>query len=210
MCTPTPALDTLSPDDRRKKLQTAGRVQYGMELKIVGPNGERLSHDGKNPGDLWVRSGWAAKGYFRDETAKLDADGWFPTGDVATIDDFGYMRITDRTKDVIKSGGEWISSVDVEGIVYAHPAVRMAAVVGAAHPKWEERPVLIVALKESQQLSEKELIEFLRPRMARWWLPDRVFFVPEMPMTATGKIRKTVLREQYREILHPRTAASQA
>ena len=204
MCTPTPALDTLSPDDRRKKLQTAGRVQYGMELKIVGSNGERLSHDGKNLGDLWVRSGWAAKGYFRDETSKLDADGWFPTGDVATIDDLGYMRITDRTKDVIKSGGEWISSVDVEGIVYAHPAVRMAAVVGAAHPKWEERPVLIVALKESQQLSEKELIEFLRPRMARWWLPDRVFFVSEMPMTATGKIRKMVLRERYREILHPR------
>ena len=200
----------LSPQDQRKKLQTAGRVQYGMELKIVGPNGERLSHDGKNPGDLWVRSGWAAKGYFRDETSKLDADGWFPTGDVATIDDFGYMRITDRTKDVIKSGGEWISSVDVESIVYAHPAVKMAAVVGAAHPKWEERPVLIVALRESERVSEKELIDFLRPRMARWWLPDRVFFVPEMPMTATGKIRKTVLRDEYREILLSQAAMSQA
>ncbi len=210
MCTPTPALATLSPQDQRKKLQTAGRVQYGMELKIVGPNGERLSHDGKNPGDLWVRSGWAAKGYFRDETSKLDADGWFPTGDVATIDDFGYMRITDRTKDVIKSGGEWISSVDVESIVYAHPAVKMAAVVGAAHPKWEERPVLIVALRESERVSEKELIDFLRPRMARWWLPDRVFFVPEMPMTATGKIRKTVLRDEYREILLSQAAMSQA
>src|SRR6267142_7282686 len=166
MCTPTPALATLSPEDQRKKLQTAGRVQYGMELKIVDPNGERLSHDGKNPGDLWVRSGWAAKGYFRDESSRLDADGWFPTGDVATIDDLGYMRITDRTKDVIKSGGEWISSVDVESIAYAHPAVKMAAVVGAAHPKWEERLVLIVALKESARVSEKELMDFLRPRMA--------------------------------------------
>ena len=210
MCTPTPALDTLASDDQRKKLQTAGRVQYGMELKIIGPSGERLCHDGKSPGDLWVRSGWAAKGYFRDGTSKLDADGWFPTGDVATIDDFGYMRITDRTKDVIKSGGEWISSVDVESIVYAHPAVKMAAVVGAAHPKWEERPVLIVALKEGELVSEGELMDFMRPRMARWWLPDRVFFVREMPMTATGKIRKTVLREEYREILLSHAVASQA
>lgn len=210
MCTPTPALDALPSDDQRKKLQTAGRVQYGMELKIIGPSGERHCHDGKSPGDLWVRSGWAAKGYFRDETSKLDADGWFPTGDVATIDDFGYMRITDRTKDVIKSGGEWISSVDVESIVYAHPAVKMAAVVGAAHPKWEERPVLIVALKEGELVSEGELMDFMRPRMARWWLPDRVFFVREMPMTATGKIRKTVLREEYREILLSHAVASQA
>jgi acyl-CoA synthetase (AMP-forming)/AMP-acid ligase II len=210
MCTPTPALDALPSDDQRKKLQTAGRVQYGMELKIIGPSGERHCHDGKSPGDLWVRSGWAAKGYFRDETSKLDADGWFPTGDVATIDDFGYMRITDRTKDVIKSGGEWISSVDVESIVYAHPAVKMAAVVGAAHPKWEERPVLIVALKEGELVSEGELIDFMRPRMARWWLPDRVLFVREMPMTATGKIRKTVLREEYREILLSHAVASQA
>jgi fatty-acyl-CoA synthase len=210
MCTPTPALAALSLEDQRKKLQTAGRVQCGMELKIVGPNGERLPHDGKSPGDLWVRSGWAAKGYFREETTKLDADGWFPTGDVATIDDFGYMRITDRTKDVIKSGGEWISSVDVESIVYGHPAVKMAAVVGAAHPKWEERPVLIVVLKESERVTEKQLIDFLRPRMARWWLPDRVFIVPEMPMTATGKIRKTVLREQYHEILRSQGAVLQA
>ena len=133
-----------------------------------------------------------------------------PTGDVATIDDFGYMRITDRTKDVIKSGGEWISSVDVESIVYGHPAVKMAAVVGAAHPKWEERPVLIVVLKESERVTEKQLIDFLRPRMARWWLPDRVFIVPEMPMTATGKIRKTVLREQYHEILRSQAAVLQA
>ncbi|WP_315831377.1 AMP-binding protein [Bradyrhizobium prioriisuperbiae] len=210
MCTPTPALDELPADDRRSKLQTAGRVQYGMELKIVGPNRERLSHDGKSSGDLWVRSGWAAKGYFRDETSRLDADGWFPTGDVATIDDIGYMRITDRTKDVIKSGGEWISSVDVESAVYAHPAVKMAAVVAAAHPKWEERPVLIVVLKESQLLNETDLIDFLRPRMARWWLPDRVVFVPEMPMTATGKIRKTVLRETYREILQSHAVGSPA
>jgi fatty-acyl-CoA synthase len=202
MCTRIPALDRLAEPERQKKMQTAGRVQFGMQLKITGPTGEELPHDGSQSGDLWVRSGWASKGYYRDERVKLDAEGWFPTGDVATIDELGYMRITDRTKDVIKSGGEWISSVQLENIVYEHPAVGMAAVIGASHAKWEERPVLIVVPKPGASIGEEEMLDFLRPRVAKWWLPDRVLTVKQMPMTATGKIRKTTLRSEYGGILH--------
>jgi fatty-acyl-CoA synthase len=166
-----------------------------------------LPHDGSQSGDPWVRSGWASKGYYRDDRDKLDADGWFPTGDVATIDELGYMRITDRTKDVIKSGGEWISSVQLENIVYEHPSVGMAAVIGASHAKWEERPVLIVVPKQGDSIDEEEMLDFLRPRVAKWWLPDRVLTVEQMPMTATGKIRKTTLRAEYGSVLQAAPAA---
>jgi 3-(methylthio)propionyl---CoA ligase len=208
MCTPTPALERLPAMERQEKLQTAGRVQFGMQLRITGPAGEELAQDGRQSGDLWVRSSWAAKGYYREDRDRLDSDGWFPTGDVATIDEFGYMRITDRTKDVIKSGGEWISSVQLENSVYEHAAVVMAAVIGAAHAKWEERPVLIITLKQGASITEEEMLDFLRPRVAKWWLPDRVLIVKQMPMTATGKIRKATLRDEYRDILHRDPSAS--
>lgn len=207
MCTPVPALEGLPAAEQEKRMQTAGRVQFGMQLKITGPAGEELAQDGRQSGDLWVRSGWAARGYFREDQDRLDPDGWFPTGDVATIDELGYMRITDRSKDVIKSGGEWISSVQIENIVYEHAAVAMAAVIGAAHAKWEERPVLIVTLKSGASLEEEEMLDFLRPRVAKWWLPDRVLTVDQMPMTATGKIRKTTLRDAYRDILRRQSPA---
>ena len=206
MCTPIPALDTLAEPERQKKMQTAGRVQFGMQLKITGPAGEELPHDGSQSGNLWVRSGWASKGYYREERDKLDADGWFPTGDVATIDELGYMRITDRTKDVIKSGGEWISSVQLENIVYEHPAVGMAAVIGASHAKWEERPVLIVTPKQGASIDEEEMLNFLRRRVAKWWLPDRVLVAEQMPMTATGKIKKIMLRAEYGDVLKQNAA----
>jgi fatty-acyl-CoA synthase len=161
------------------------------EGRVAPKNGETF-------GPLWIRGPWIASGYFKGEGGHvLDADGWFPTGDVATWDELGFMKITDRTKDVIKSGGEWISSIDVENAAMSHPKVALAAAVAAFHPKWDERPVLVIVPKDGEQLTREEMLEFLAPRMAKWWLPDDVVLVREMPMTATGKILKAKLREQF-------------
>ncbi|MER0237259.1 long-chain-fatty-acid--CoA ligase [Fulvimarina sp. MAC8] len=174
-----------------------GRPLYGVEIKIVDDEGDPLPHDGETFGDLMVRGWWVADGYFRRDERETDAEGWFRTGDVSTIDPDGVMRITDRSKDVIKSGGEWISSIDLENAAVGHPSVAEAAVVGVPHPKWDERPLLIAVLKEGSKPDPQSIRDFLLNHVARWQLPDDIVFVDEIPHTATGKILKTELRDVY-------------
>ncbi|MEP7180595.1 MAG: 3-(methylthio)propionyl-CoA ligase [Betaproteobacteria bacterium] len=175
-----------------------GRAMCGVEMKITGDDGGRLPHDGVAYGHLMVRGPWVTRGYFKDDGGQiLDVDGFFDTGDVATIDADGYMQITDRSKDVIKSGGEWISSIELENAAMGHPAVAEAAVIGIAHPKWQERPLLVVVKKAGQDVSRDDLLHFLDGKVAKWWLPDDVAFVAELPHTATGKLLKTKLREAF-------------
>ncbi|HMM54392.1 MAG TPA: 3-(methylthio)propionyl-CoA ligase [Candidatus Desulfobacillus sp.] len=177
-----------------------GRPIYGVEMKIVDDSGKELPRDGKAFGDLLVRGPWIASGYYKGEGGDiLREGGWFATGDVATLDADGYMQITDRSKDVIKSGGEWISSIELENLAVAHPAVAEAAVIGVAHPKWDERPLLIVVKKKDAEVSREQLLDFMRDKVAKWWLPDDVVFVDSLPHTATGKLLKTRLREDFRE-----------
>ena len=181
-----------------------GRPIFGVELKITDDTGRRLPHDGKAFGHLMVRGPWVTSGYFRSEDgAMLDPEGFFDTGDVATIDPDGYMQITDRSKDVIKSGGEWISSIDLENAAVGHPAVAEAAVIGVPHPKWQERPLLVVVRKQGQDVSREQMLQFLEGKVAKWWLPDDVAFVDELPHTATGKLLKTKLRERFRDYQLP-------
>ena len=181
-----------------------GRVVYGVELKIVDEERNVLPQDGSAAGDLYVRGPWVTSGYFKGVGGDmLDAYGWFPTGDVARIDGDGYVVLTDRSKDVIKSGGEWISSIDLENAAVAHPAVQEAAVIGLPHPKWQERPFLIIVPKEGANPSRDEIVDFLSTRVAKWWLPDDVAIVRELPHTATGKLQKTKLREQFRDHVLP-------
>jgi fatty-acyl-CoA synthase len=179
-----------------------GRNIYGVEMKIVDDGGKELPRDGMAFGDLLVRGPWVCKAYFKDEGGnplRTDEAGeaWFPTGDVATIDPDGFMQITDRSKDVIKSGGEWISSIDLENTAVAHPAVAEAAVVGVHHPKWDERPLLLVVKRPGAQVEREELLAFFEGKVAKWWIPDDVVFVDQLPHTATGKLLKTKLREDY-------------
>ncbi len=186
-----------------------GRVVYGIELKIVDKDRNPLPQDGSVAGDLYVRGPWVTSGYFKGVGGDmLDADGWFPTGDVAKIDSDGYVVLTDRSKDVIKSGGEWISSIDLENAAVAHPAVQEAAVIGLPHPKWQERPFLIIVTKPGTTPSRDEILDFLSARVAKWWLPDDVAFVSELPHTATGKLQKTKLREQFRDHALPAPTTS--
>ncbi len=180
-----------------------GRAVYGVDMKIVNGEGEELPWDGKTYGDLLVRGPWIIDQYFRAEGRSPLQDGWFPTGDVATIDADGFMQITDRSKDVIKSGGEWISSIDVENIAMAHPAVAMAACIGMPHPKWDERPIVVVALKPGQDVSREDLLAFYEGRIAKWQIPDDVVFVPAIPLGATGKMQKVSLREQLKDYRLP-------
>ncbi len=181
-----------------------GRPPFGVDMKIVDDAGKELPRDGKAFGDLLVRGPWITSGYFKGEGGEiLDQDGWFATGDVATLDEDGYMQITDRSKDVIKSGGEWISSIDLENAAMAHPGVAEAAVIGVFHPKWDERPLLIVHRKPGAEIDKKELIEFLGTKVAKWWLPDDIQFVDAIPHTATGKILKTKLRETFKDYKLP-------
>jgi len=186
-------------DEARHALQNKqGRAIFGVEMKIVDDDGKALPHDGKAFGDLLVRGPWITREYFRGEGGDPLVDGWFPTGDVATLDPDGFMQITDRSKDVIKSGGEWISSIDLENTAMAHPAVGEAAVVGVAHPKWDERPLLVVVKKPGAELTRDELLKFFEGRVAKWWIPDDVVFVDALPHTATGKLLKTKLREDFK------------
>ncbi|HZP88973.1 MAG TPA: 3-(methylthio)propionyl-CoA ligase [Burkholderiales bacterium] len=193
------------PKEEQLKIQDKqGRPLYGVDMKIVDDQGKDLPWDGKAFGDLLVRGPWVATQYFKGEGGNIlrtDADGetWFPTGDVATIDADGFMQITDRSKDVIKSGGEWISSIDLENTAMAHPAVKEAAVIGVCHPKWDERPLLVVVRKPGTQVTREELIRFFEGKVAKWWIPDDVAFVDELPHTATGKLLKTKLREDFRD-----------
>ena len=186
-----------------------GRVVYGIELKIVDEDRNALPQDGSVAGDLYVRGPWVTSGYFKGVGGDmLDADGWFPTSDVAKIDSDGYVVLTDRSKDVIKSGGEWISSIDLENAAVAHPAVQEAAVIGLPHPKWQERPFLVIVTKPGTTPSRDEILDFLSARVAKWWLPDDVAFVSELPHTATGKLQKTKLREQFRDHVLPSPVTS--
>ncbi|HUN49483.1 MAG TPA: 3-(methylthio)propionyl-CoA ligase [Candidatus Sulfotelmatobacter sp.] len=187
-----------------------GRAVYGVDLKIVDDEGREMPRDGKAFGRLLVRGPWITNGYFKGEGGKvLDADNWFDTGDVATLDPDGYMQITDRSKDVIKSGGEWISSIDLENEAVGHPAVAEAAVIGVTHPKWQERPLLIVVKKKGSEVTRDELMQYLAPRIAKWWMPDDVVFVDELPHTATGKLLKTKLREQFKSYKLPTASAAE-
>jgi fatty-acyl-CoA synthase len=176
-----------------------GRTIYGVEMKIVDGEGKELPRDGKAFGDLLVRGPWVLKEYFKGAGGNPLRDGWFPTGDVATIDPDGYMQITDRSKDVIKSGGEWISSIDLENIAMAHPAIAEAAVIGIRHPKWDERPIVVAVKKPGQEVSREDVLKFYEGKIAKWWMPDDVVFVPELPHTATGKLSKLTLRQQMKD-----------
>ncbi len=197
--TPKAGTENLDPDEMITLRAKAGRGICGVEMRIVDEAGNALPWDGEAFGALQVRGPWICSGYFKleDENESHSVDGWFETGDVATIDPLGYMAITDRTKDVIKSGGEWISSIDVENTAMGHEAVAEAAVIGVPHPKWTERPLLIVIRAEGAELNREAMLGWLEGKIAKWWIPDDVVFVDEIPHTATGKIKKIELRKQF-------------
>ncbi|MFN8821894.1 MAG: 3-(methylthio)propionyl-CoA ligase [Betaproteobacteria bacterium] len=193
-----------SAEERLPVQYKQGRPIFGVDMKIVGDDGQDLPWDGKAFGDLWVRGPWVVREYFKGEGGDpLQHDaagtGWFPTGDVATIDADGYMQITDRSKDVIKSGGEWISSIEIENIAVSHPAVAMAACIAIKHPKWDERPLLVVVRKPDAQLSAEEMLRHYEGKLAKWQIPDAVAFVESIPLGATGKMLKARLREQFKD-----------
>ena len=202
-CTFKVAAASLSADERYAIQSKQGRTIYGVDMKIVDPDGAELPWDGEASGDLLVRGPWIISTYFKNEGGDPLVDGWFPTGDVAKIDTDGYMQITDRSKDVIKSGGEWIGSIDLENIAMGHPAVLMAACIAAKHPKWDERPLLVVVKKPAAEVSREELLAFYEGKIAKWWTPDDVVFVDAIPLGATGKMQKIRLRDQFKDYVLP-------
>ena len=198
-------LEGLSKDEQLDLATKAGRGIFGVELRIVGDDGEELPWDGEAFGALQVRGPWICSDYFKLEGSggTHTEDGWFETGDVATIDSQGYVAITDRTKDVIKSGGEWISSIELENTAMGHPAVAEAAVIGVAHPKWTERPLLVVTKAAGEEVTREDLLAYFDGKVATWWIPNDVVFVDELPHTATGKVKKIELRKQFAEYRLP-------
>jgi fatty-acyl-CoA synthase len=194
---------TWPAEKQNELLYKQGRSMYGVDMKIVGDGDKELPWDGKAFGDLLVKGSWVLRDYYKAEPGTTLRNGWFPTGDVATIDPDGFMQITDRSKDVIKSGGEWISSIDLENLAIAHPAVAEAACIAAVHPKWDERPLLVVVKKPGQEVTREELLKFFDGKIAKWWMPDDVVFVEELPHTATGKLQKLKLREQFKDYKLP-------
>lgn len=203
--------DKSLPQEEQLDIQIKqGRALFGVEMKIVDEKGNRLPHDGKAFGELLVRGPAITSGYYENPEANKDAfdkDGWFRTGDVARIDSAGYMEIVDRTKDVIKSGGEWISSIDLENEAVGHPEIAEAAVIGVAHTKWGERPLLVVVRQPGSNLDKEGVVEYLRDRIASWWMPDDIVFVDELPHSATGKLQKMALREQFQDYKLPTEGA---
>lgn len=199
----SPNIHTLQlPLEQRYALQAKqGRPVYGVEMKIVDDNNQELPRDGKTFGRLLVRGPWIINGYYKNDDRSSFIDGWFDTGDVATIDPNNYMHIVDRSKDVIKSGGEWISSIDLENAAVGHPELLECCVIGARHPKWDERPLLLAIRKEGSKVTEDEVKEFLSDKIAKWWMPDAVIFVDSLPHTATGKLLKVDLRKEYENYL---------
>jgi fatty-acyl-CoA synthase len=195
----------LPATDKMKVRLKQGRGLYGVDMKIVDPQGQELPWDGKTFGDLLVKGPWIIRDYYQAEGPSPLVDGWFPTGDVATIDADGYMQITDRSKDVIKSGGEWISSIDVENIAVAHPGVAMAACIGVKHPKWDERPIIAVVRKPGAGVRREELLAFYEGKIAKWQIPDDVVFVDAIPLGGTGKMQKARLRDMLRDYVLPGT-----
>jgi 3-(methylthio)propionyl---CoA ligase len=200
---------SLPPEAQRKLREKQGHVVFGVDWKIVNGDGDELPWDGKAFGDLLVRGPWVVADYYKGKKTPL-VDGWFPTGDVATIDPDGYLLITDRSKDVVKSGGEWISSIALENVATSHPAVLEAAVIACRHPKWDERPLLVVVKKPNQEVTRDELLQFYEGKVAKWWIPDDVVFVDELPHTATGKLMKTALRERFGDHALPTAKAGSA
>jgi fatty-acyl-CoA synthase len=195
----------LSKEEQLKIRLKQGRSLYGVQLKIVNDEGHSMPHDGVAFGDLYAKGPWVIENYYNNEDGVSPlVDGWFPTGDVATIDPDGFIQITDRSKDVIKSGGEWISSIDIENIAMAHPGVMMAACIGVAHPKWDERPVVVVVTKADHSLTKEELLAFYEGKIAKWQIPDDVVFVDSIPLGGTGKMLKTKLREQLKSYVLPK------
>ena len=203
LCTLKNKHEALSDAERMKIRLKQGRAIFGVDMKIADDAGQELPWDGSTYGNLWVSGPWVVSQYYKAEGGDPLQDGWFPTGDVATIDADGFMQITDRSKDVIKSGGEWISSIDVENLAVAHPAVAMAACIGMPHPKWDERPILVVVKKPGTELSREELLAFYEGKLAKWQVPDDVVFVDAIPLGATGKMLKTRLRETLKDYKLP-------
>ncbi|WP_294195333.1 long-chain-fatty-acid--CoA ligase [uncultured Sphingomonas sp.] len=195
----SPTADVLaqSYDEQIRRKAMQGRLQVGLDFRLVDDAGNALPYDGASSGRLLIRGATIASGYYRDDTPVLDADGFFDTGDVSTIDAEGYMQITDRAKDIVKSGGEWISSIEIENLATGHPAVALAAVIGVPHPKWDERPILLVQPAPGQTADKADVLAFLDGKIARWWMPDDVVIVDAIPLGATGKIDKKLLRQQF-------------
>ena len=197
LCARTPFLAQADKEARARIQSKQGRAVFGVEMRIVDDQDQPLPHDGKTFGKLMVRGPWIASGYYKNDDRSAFRGGWFDTGDVSTIDPDGYMQIVDRSKDVIKSGGEWISSIELENHAVGHPAVAEACVVGVAHPRWDERPLLLIVRKAGTIASSEEILGFLADKVAKWWLPDDVVFVEALPHTATGKLLKTEVRAKF-------------
>jgi 3-(methylthio)propionyl---CoA ligase len=186
----------LPPAQRHTAAANCGKSEFGVEIKVVDEDGVTLPRDGKSQGELLVRGHWIVSDYFKSEHSPL-RDGWFPTGDIATIDAQGILQIRDRVKDLIKTGGEWISSIDLENTAIGHPSVAAAAVIGVRHPRWQERPLLFVVRKPGHSLESADILAFLAERMAKWWVPEEVIFLDSLPVGGTGKVQKTILRQKY-------------
>ena len=193
----TPEMDKMSKEEKYAIQLKQGKPIYGVELKVVDDTGVELPKDGESQGHLMVRGPWILQKYFKAEKDAVDQDGWFDTGDISVLDQDGYMIIKDRAKDVIKSGGEWISSIDLENAAFGHPDIAEACVVGIPHPKWDERPMLFVVTNNGEPIEKESILEFLGSRVAKWWLPDEIIFLNELPHGATGKLQKFELRDEY-------------
>jgi fatty-acyl-CoA synthase len=199
-----PEYASLEGEERLNIQEKQGYAPFGVEMKVTGDENEDRPWDGETFGRLKVRGPAVAKAYYGGAGAEnFDEENWFDTGDVAHIDDNGYMQITDRAKDVIKSGGEWISTIDIETLAVGHPDVQEAAVIGIVHPKWDERPLLIIVRKEGKDPKANDILDYMQGKIAKWWMPDDVAFVDEIPHTATGKIQKMELREQFADYVLP-------
>jgi acyl-CoA synthetase (AMP-forming)/AMP-acid ligase II len=191
----------LPKEERYLLQQKQGRPVSGVEIKIIDDAGTELPRDGKTFGRLMIRGPWVVSGYYNNDDVSSFENGWFDTGDVATIDENSYMNIVDRSKDVIKSGGEWISSIDLENTAVGHPGLAECCVIGARHPKWDERPILLVIKNEGADVDEKSVLDYLEGKIVKWWTPDAVIFVDSLPHTATGKLLKINLRKEYENYL---------
>jgi len=210
LCTMKPEYAQLTGEARLDVQMKQGHPPFGVDMKITDDAGKDLPWDGKTFGRLKVRGPAVAKSYFKGVGGEVfEEGGWFDTGDVATMDQYGYMQITDRAKDVIKSGGEWISTIDLENLAVGHPKVAEAAVIGVAHPKWDERPLLVIVLKKGETATKDDILAFMQGKTAKWWMPDDVVFVDEIPHTATGKIQKITLRQQFKDYRLPNIEAAE-
>jgi fatty-acyl-CoA synthase len=208
--TPNATIAAMDPEAILRFKLKQGRPPLGIEMKLVDDENKRLPHDGATFGKLKVKGPFVVGEYFKSEGGEiLDEEGFFDTGDVATIDEHGFMQITDRAKDVIKSGGEWISSIEIENLAAGHPKAILAAVIGVPHPKWDERPLLLVKLREGETASKQEFLDFLNGKIAKWWMPDDVAFVDDIPLGATGKIDKKLIRQRFEGYVLPTAEAAQ-